>query len=184
MAFADGGRDHLPLGIHPNGQFLPAFALLLPMLLALPFALATDLQATAVNDQGDRPCRGTIALRSDHDRGVASRECRVIRARQRHIHQGQERMEKALGLAERQAKEQPKRARGRNGDVGIPRRGPSRAGPWRRPGVEGVWTEPQGDVTTSTERVVIRVPVLHAIGRLICGVSMGSFVRLRHAWHR
>ena len=162
MAFRHGGRDNLPLGIHPNMQFLPAFGLLLTVFLGMPFPLATDLQAAAVNDQGDRFLRGTIDLLLDRHRGVASRECRMIRAGKRHVHQGQDRMEEALGLAQWQAKEQPEHERRLNCDDGINRRGTSLTGHRRRLGVDGVLTDPQGDVATTAERLVILVPVFHA----------------------
>jgi hypothetical protein len=69
MAIRDHGREDLPLGIHPNMPCLPAFVRLLPVLLGMSFALATALQAAAVNDQGYRSLRGTIDLPLDrHDR--------------------------------------------------------------------------------------------------------------------
>jgi hypothetical protein len=72
-AFRHRGRDNLPLGIYPKVQFLLAFGLLFPVLLGMPCALGTDLQATAVHDQGYRSLSGTIALLSDrHESGDAT----------------------------------------------------------------------------------------------------------------
>ena len=71
-ACRERGCDNLTLGIHPNVQFLPAFGLLLTVLLGMLCALATDLQAMAVNDQGYRSFRGTIDLLSDRHGGMAA----------------------------------------------------------------------------------------------------------------
>ena len=70
--------DNPTLGIHADVQFLPALVLLLAVFLAVPFPLATDLQAATVNDQGDRSLRGPIDLPSDRHGGIASREGRMI----------------------------------------------------------------------------------------------------------
>src|SRR5215475_6306117 len=72
MAFGHRGGDNLTLGIHTYMQFLPAFLRLLPVFLAVPFALTTDLQAATVNDQGDRAFRSPIDLPSDRHGGMAS----------------------------------------------------------------------------------------------------------------
>ena len=52
MAFRQCGGNNPTLGIHTDMQFLPALARLLTVLLAVPFPLTADLQATTVNDQG------------------------------------------------------------------------------------------------------------------------------------
>ena len=65
MALRHRGREHLPLGLDADGQFLPAFLRLLAMLLGMPFAVATDLQARAVHEQGDRSLGRTFDLLSD-----------------------------------------------------------------------------------------------------------------------
>src|SRR5262247_4079878 len=70
MAFCHRGGDDPTLGIHTDMPFLPAFMRLLPMFLAVPFALTTDLQAATVNDQGNRAFRSPIDLPSD-------RHCRM-----------------------------------------------------------------------------------------------------------
>ena len=90
LAFRHRGGDNPTLGIHPNVQFLPAFVLLLAVLLAMPFALATELQTAAVNDQGYCFLRGTSDLLSDRHGGVTTRQRRMIRARKRQVHELQE----------------------------------------------------------------------------------------------
>ena len=70
----------------------------------------------------------------------------MIRAGKRHVHQGQEGMEKAFRLPQGQAQEQPERMRRLDCDVGINGLGTSLTGLRRRPGVDGVLTDPQGDV--------------------------------------
>jgi len=72
MAFGHRGGDDPALGIRTNMQFLLAFGLLLPVFLAVPFPLTTDLQAATVNDEGDRFLRGTIDLPSDRHGGMAT----------------------------------------------------------------------------------------------------------------
>ena len=73
LAFRHRGGDDPTLGIHPNMEFLPALALLLAVFLAMPFALATDLQAPCRqrSDQSvpvvqiDLPPISTVAWRRD-----------------------------------------------------------------------------------------------------------------------
>src|SRR5438105_13174468 len=98
----------------------------------------------------------------------------MIRAGQRHVHQGQEGLEKAFRLPQGQAKEQPEREHGLNGNVRIDALSSPLSSLRRCPGSESVVTHPQGEVATITQRVVIRVPVLDAIRRLVCGRSMES----------
>jgi hypothetical protein len=105
MAFRCRGGDNLTLGIHSNVQFLLAFGFLLTVLVGMPFPLTTDLQATAIHDQEYRSRRSTIDLLSDRHGGMASRQRRVIGARQRHIHELQDRAKKPFGLAQGQMKE-------------------------------------------------------------------------------
>ncbi len=54
VAIGHGGRNDPALVIDADVQFFPAFALLLAVLLAMPFTLTADLQAATVNDQGYR----------------------------------------------------------------------------------------------------------------------------------
>jgi hypothetical protein len=61
-----------------------------------------------------------------------------------------DRAQKPFGLAQRQVKEQPERERRLNGDIGINWLGASLAGHRRRPGVDGILTDPQGDVAAIT----------------------------------
>jgi hypothetical protein len=98
MAFRQRGGDNPTLRIHADVQFLPASVRLLPVLLAVPFALTADLQAATVNDQGDRGFRRLSDLLSDRHRGIASQQRRVIRTGKRHIYQGQDGMEEAFRL--------------------------------------------------------------------------------------
>jgi hypothetical protein len=108
----------------------------------------------------------------------------MIRAGQRHVHQGQEGMEEAFRLVEGQVKEQAEGERRLDGDVGIHRRGASPSRLWRCPGIDGVLTDPQGDVAAITQRFVILMPVFHTIRGLVFRMPMGSFVGLCHALHR
>jgi hypothetical protein len=100
-------------------QFLPAFALLLAVLVGMPFPLTTDLQATTIDDQSDRFLRRAIDLLSDRYRGVTSRQRGVIRARQVQAHQPQDGAEKPFGLAQRQMKQQPQRECSLDGNIGV-----------------------------------------------------------------
>jgi hypothetical protein len=72
----------------------------------------------------------------------------------------------------------------RDRGVSIDRRGATLAGLGRCPGIDGVLTDPQGYVAAITQRVVILVPVFHAIHGLVLRMPMGSFVGLCHALHR
>jgi hypothetical protein len=119
MAFRHRGGDNPTLGIHPDMQFPPAFVLLLTMLLSVPCALTTHLQARAIDDQVDRSLWGMIDLPPDDYRSMASRQRRMIRTRKRQIHQAQDRAKQSFGLAQGQAKEQPQGERGFDGNIGI-----------------------------------------------------------------
>jgi hypothetical protein len=146
--------------------------------------LTTHLQARTVDDQVHGSWCHPIELLRDHHRGMASRQCRVIRAGKCYVHQGQNGRKEALGLPQRQAQQQPERERRLDRGVGIDRLGTSRAGLRSPPGIDGVLTDPQSDVTATAQRLVILPPIFHAIRRLVFGMSMGSFVGLCHALHR
>src|SRR5262249_2483071 len=98
--------------------------------------------------------------------------------------QAQDGMEKAFGLPQRQTKEQSERECRLNRGVRIYRLGATLTGLGRCPGIDGVLTDPQGDVTTIAQRLVILGAGFHTLLRFGFGVSMRSFVGLRHALHR
>ena len=108
----------------------------------------------------------------------------MIGARKRQPHELQDRDQNPFSLAQGQMKEQPERERCLDHDVGINRLGASLVSHQRRPGVDGILTDPQGNVAAIVQRLVILVPVLNAINCLVYGMSMGSFMRLGHALHR
>jgi hypothetical protein len=93
-------------------------------------------------------------------------------------------MEETLSLAQWQAKEHAERECRLNRNIRIHGLGATLAGLGRCPGINGVLTDPQGDVTTIAQRLVILTPIFHAIRRFVVGISMGSFVGLCHALHR
>jgi hypothetical protein len=93
-------------------------------------------------------------------------------------------MEETRSLAQRQAKEHAERACRLNRNIGIHGLGATRASLGRCPGLDGVLTALQGDVTAIAQRLVIRTPLFHAVRRCVCGISMGSLVGLGHALHR
>ena len=92
-------------------------------------------------------------------------------------------MEETLSLAQRQAKEHTERESRLDGNLGIHWLGAMLAGLGRCPGIDGVLTDPQGDVTAIAQRLVILTPIFHAIHRLIFWMSFGSFVGLGHGAH-
>ena len=67
-----------------------------------------------------------------------------------------------------------------DGNIGINWLGATLASLGRCPGIDGVLTDPQGDVTATAQRLVILTPIFHAIRRLIFWMSVGSFVGLGH----
>ena len=86
VAIGHRGRNYPALVIDADVQFFPALALFLAMLLGMPFALTTNLQAATVNDQRYRSRWRTIDLLSNRYCSVASRECRMIRTGKDHVH--------------------------------------------------------------------------------------------------
>ncbi len=57
LSISDFGSQDPTILIHTKVQFLPAFALPIPMLLGVPFLLAADLQTCAVYDKVQRAVR-------------------------------------------------------------------------------------------------------------------------------
>jgi hypothetical protein len=151
MAFRHRGGDNLTVIIHAEVQFLPPLSLLLTVFLGMPFALTTNLQAATVNDQGYRSLRGSIELSPDRYGGVASRQCCVIRTGKGQIHQRQDRAKKPFGLAQGQVEQPSQPEGGLDGEIGIDRLGTSPPSLCRRPCVDGVVTDPEGDVAAITQ---------------------------------
>jgi hypothetical protein len=81
-------------------------------------------------------------------------------------------------------KEQPECECGLNGQIGVDRLGAALASLRRCPGVDGVLTDPPGEVAAITERLVILAPVFGAVGGFGFRMSVGSFVRFSHDAHR
>src|SRR5262245_54179469 len=92
-------------------------------------------------------------------------------------------MEATLSLAQRQAKEQAERERRLDGNIGLHWLGATLASLRRCPGVDGILTDPPGEVAAVTERLVILAPVVGAVGGFVFRMSVGSFVRFSHGAH-
>lgn len=86
----------------------------------------------------------------DLHRSIASRHRGVIRTGQVHVHQHQDGVEKPFGLAQRQMQEQSERQRGLDGNIGVDRLGTPLAGLRSGPGVDGLVTDPEGEVAAIT----------------------------------
>ena len=104
VAIGDLTRQNPALVVHGKVQFLPGPALFLAMLFGVPFPLATDFEARAVNDKGYGASRHTTLMRTNIHRLIAARKCRVIRAGQIQAHQTQNGLQESFGLTKRQIK--------------------------------------------------------------------------------
>jgi len=184
IAFRHRRGEDLPLPIHSNGQLFPTFLLLLAVLLGILFALTTHLSPRTVDDHVNRALCFPTDAPPAFKRGIAPGKCRMIGTRKSHAHQLHDGAQQPFGVAKRQAKQPSEREGGLDRDISINRLGAALAGLRRRPGVNGVLTDPQGDVVTITERLLILAPVCHAVRGCVFRMSLGSFVGLRHAQHR
>ena len=75
----------------------------------------------------------------------------MIGAGKHHVHQSQERAKKAFRLAQRQVKQQPERECCLNRQLRVHRLSATLSSLRRYPGIDGVLTDPQGDVATLAE---------------------------------
>jgi hypothetical protein len=72
VTFGYGGVDYLTLIINADMEFSPALARLFHVFLAVPFALAADLQPRTVDDHVNGSLGRTIDLPPDFHRGIAT----------------------------------------------------------------------------------------------------------------
>ena len=120
--------DHLAGGVDPHMQFAPRPPFGPAVLTDFPLALAIDLQAGRIHHQVHRAIRAIGLLFRQHhrQRPLTTRQGRVVRRRQE-LHQ--ERLDKALRLAQRQPKQHPHRQHPFNRWIRIDKR----STPLRRP---------------------------------------------------
>ena len=78
-------------------------------------------------------------------------------------HHSKERVQEALGLAQRQVEDETERERGFDREGGVLELPSTRADAARRPGVEGLRCQPQGDVAPADEGAIVGGPVRNAV---------------------
>ena len=131
-----------------------------------PFPFAHDREARAIGDEVDRP-PGRDAVQRDVEVPTAARQSRVVRRCKIDVHQGEDRPQEALRLAQRQPEDKPERQRGRDREIGepfLPTGLPRRR---RSPRVSRVGREPQRHIAALHERSLVRPPIPHAISGLV-----------------
>ena len=94
---------------------------------------------------------------------AAPGERRVIGRGAVDAHHSKERVQEALGLAQRQVEDETERERGFDREVGVLELPSTRADAARRPGVEGLRCQPQGDVAPADEGAIVGGPVRNAV---------------------
>ena len=90
-------------------------------------------------------------------------ERRVIGRGAVDAHHSEERVQEALGLAQRQVEDETERERGFDREVGVLELPSTRADAARRPGVDGLRCQPQGDVAPADEGAIVGGPVRNAV---------------------
>ena len=102
------GRHNEPRSIHSDGQLAPIPAFLRCLrLVRVPFAVTQNLEPRGIDDQVDRGRRGLVSGAAPQRFLVPAQECGVVRGLEVEAHQAEQRVQKPLGLAKRQAEDDP-----------------------------------------------------------------------------
>ena len=100
----------------------------------------------------------------------------MVGSREVEVHQFEQRSHEALGLPEGQVEDEPQGECGLDRHVGVQGLPASLATSVRRPGGGGRLGEPDGDVATIPEALLVFAPVLNAILRLVGRVNVPGLV--------
>ncbi len=108
----------------------------------------------------------------------------MIRPGKDYVHQRKNGAEKPFGLAYGQVKQQSKRKGSLDGHIRINLLPTAFSGSRRCPGLDGLLTQPQRDVTLISQRLIILWPVFDTISSFVFGMSIGTFMGLGHGHQR
>ena len=125
---------------------------------AFPFAATQNLQPCGIDDQVDRAVVGSGQGRHRNDL-VPARECGVVRGLEVEAHQAEQRVQKPLGLAERQAEDDPQRQRGPDREVRVPPLASAKTVLRWYPRGNCILAQPDRDVAAAPEATLVLPPV-------------------------
>ena len=138
-----------------------------------PFTFAHNREARAIDDEMERPL-SRDAVQLDVEVPTPARQRGVVGRFEVDVHQGEDRPQETLRLAQGQTEDQPERQRGGDREIREPLLPTRLTGRHRSPRVPGVGREPQRHVASPHERPFVRPPIPDAI----CGLVLRVHPRL------
>ena len=155
--------------VNTEMELLPATLSTLPVFRRSPLALTDDRQAGAIDDEVKRPLhRGETE--GEIEVLTPPRERRVIGCIEIDVHQGEDRTEEALGLAQWQPKDEPQRHGCLDREIRELPRSARSTGRHRSPRLNRVGGEPECHVTPLDESLLVLGPIPDAVFVLVLGM--------------
>ena len=140
------------------------------VLVRVPFAATQNLQPCGIDDQVDRAVVGSGQERHRNDL-VPARECGVVRGLEVEAHQAEQRVQEPLGLAERQAEDDPQRQRGPDREVRVPPLASAKTVLRWYPRGNCILAQPDRDVAAAPEATLVLPPVPDSVLLLVLAVD-------------
>ena len=123
-----------------------------------------------IDDQVDRAVVGSGQGRHRNDL-VPARECGVVRGLEVEAHQAEQRVQEPLGLAERQAEDDPQRQRGPDREVRVPPLASAKTVLRWYPRGNCILAQPDRDVAAAPEATLVLPPVPDSVLLLVLAVD-------------
>ncbi len=158
------GCDLARASIHGQVELAPLPAQS-AVLLGIPFALAGQFQARAVQRQVDWASAGQHTRLAPRERPTAPGQRRVVRNGQSQPEQAQHAAAGRLGLTQGQMEHEPQRQHEFDGQFGMQRPSARAAPLWRCPAREDRLVQSQREVATAAQPCLTRRPVRDAVAR-------------------
>ncbi len=166
IPFGEGLGDDDSRSVDTHRELLPASLAASAMVHGGPFPFAHNREARAVDDEM-QAFVGRNSTKREVEVLAAPGERRVIGRGAVDTHHSKERVQAALGLAQRQVADETERERGFDREGGVLELPSTRADAARRPGVAGLRCQPQGAVAPADEGAIVGGPVRNAVLRLV-----------------
>ena len=147
-------------------ELLPAPLAPTAVLRRGPFTFAHNRNARAIDDEMDRSL-DRDAVQLDVEGLTPARKRGVVGRFEIDVHQGENRPQEALRLAQGQPEDEPERQRGRDREIREPPLPTGLTGRRRSPRVPRVGREPERHVASLHERSLVRPPIPNAIFCLV-----------------
>ena len=171
------GRHNEPLVIHSDVQLAPVPASLRCLVLVrVPFARTQDLEPRGIDDQVDRAVVGSGQRRQLNDL-VPARECGVVRGLEVEAHHPEQRVQETLGLAKRQAVDNPQGQCGQDRQVRVPPPASAKTVLRWCPRGDRLFAQSDRDVAAAPEATLVLPPVPHSVLRLVLAVHSARLPR-------